>query len=106
MDRRGSLKENGTLHNILNARALNLLQEVPASLLPCSEVDLRDMSSYGSEQNKSIVGGVKRKSPSVKESKAGFLLAIKLQLVFDGAMNNPDEVDIPAEKKHQESLPL
>lgn len=36
----------------------------------------------------------------------GFLLAVKLQLVFDCAVNNPDEVDVPAEKKHQESLSL
>ena len=40
------------------------------------------------------------------ENKVIVLLAIKLQLVFDGAMDNPDEVDIPAEKKHQESFSL
>lgn len=43
---------------------------------------------------------------AVQQRKLGFLLAIKLQLVFDGAMNNPDEANVPAEKKHQESLTL
>lgn len=43
---------------------------------------------------------------TLKEDKNGLLLAIKPQLVFDGAVNNPDEVDVPAEKKYQESLSL
>lgn len=38
--------------------------------------------------------------------KLGVILVIKLQLVFDGAMKNPDEVDIPAEEEDQEPLSL
>lgn len=34
------------------------------------------------------------------------LLVIKLQLVLDGAVNKPDEADVPAKKKHQEPLSL
>lgn len=50
-----------------------------------------------------------RKAQKLKtdnENKVSVLLAIKLQLVFDGAMDNPDEVDVPTEKKHQESFSL
>lgn len=47
-----------------------------------------------------------QKEKTDNENKVSVLLAIKLQLVFDGAMNNPDEADIPTEKKHQESFPL
>lgn len=104
MDRGRSVKEDRILHKILNARALNLLQEVPARLLPCSEVDLRNMSSHGPEEGSSVVNNMKRKF--VKQNKVSVLLAVKLQLVFDGAVNDPDEVDVPAEKEHQESLPL
>lgn len=42
----------------------------------------------------------------VDEDQAGVILVIKLQLVFDGAVKNPDEVDVPAEKKDQEPLSL
>lgn len=42
----------------------------------------------------------------VCKDEAGVLLAIKLQLVFDGAVNKPDEADVPAEKKDQEPLSL
>ena len=55
------MKQDGTLHKILNAQALNLLQEVPASLLPCSEVDLHNMTSHGAENNKLISSNMKRK---------------------------------------------
>lgn len=47
-----------------------------------------------------------QKEKTDNENKVIVLLAIKLQLVFDGAMDNPDEVDVPAEKKHQESFSL
>lgn len=42
----------------------------------------------------------------VTETQVSFILVVKLQLIFDCAVNNPDKIDIPAEKKHQESLPL
>lgn len=100
------MKEDGILHKILNARALDLLLEVPASLLPCSEVDLHNMSRHGPEQSNLAINNMKRKATTVKLNKASILLAIKLQLVFDGSMNNPDEADVPAEKKYQESLSL
>lgn len=45
-------------------------------------------------------------TPFKQIKKLSVLLAIKLQLVFDGAVNNPDEVYVPAEKKYQESLSL
>ena len=54
MDRRRAMKEDRVLHKILNARALNLLQEVPAGLLPRSEVDLHNMSRHGPEQERAI----------------------------------------------------
>ncbi len=63
------------------------------------------MSSHGPEQSNLVVNNMKRKR-AVKQIKISVLLAVKLQLVFDGAVNDPDEVDVPAEKKHQESLPL
>lgn len=40
MDSGRSMKEDCTLHKILNACTLDLLQEVPSGLLPCSVVDL------------------------------------------------------------------
>lgn len=100
------MKKDHILHEILNAQALNLLLEVPTSLLPCSEVDLHNMSSHCSEQSNLVVNNMRRQLTTLKEDNVSILLAIKLQLVFDGAMNNLDEVDIPAEKKYQESLSL
>lgn len=44
------MKEDCILHKVLNARALDLLLEVPTSLLPCSEVDLHNMSSHCPEK--------------------------------------------------------
>lgn len=37
------MQEDGTLHEVLNARAFHLLQKLTVSLLPRSEVDLCDM---------------------------------------------------------------
>ena len=64
------------------------------------------MSRHAPEQSGLEIINMNRKLGSVIENKARLLLAIKLQLVFDGAMNSPNEIDVPAEKKHQESLPL
>lgn len=66
------------------------------------------MSSHGPAQNNLVVNDIKTTlfSLPLKQNKESVLLAIKLQLVFNGAVNNPDEVDVPAEKKHQESLSL
>lgn len=100
------MKEDRILHKILNAQALNLLLELPTSLFPCSEVDLHNMNSHGPEKSTLVVNNTSRKLTTLKGDKVSALLAIKLQLVFDGAMNNPDEVDVPAEKKYQESLSL
>lgn len=52
------MKEDGILHKILNARALNLLHKVPSSLLPCSEVDLHNMCSQCSEQSNLVVNNM------------------------------------------------
>lgn len=64
------------------------------------------MSGHGPEQSSLAVNNMKRKLTNSRRNKMSVLLAIKLQLVFDGAVNYPDEIDIPAEKKHQESLSL
>lgn len=100
------MKKDGVLHKILYAHALNLLQEIPISLLPCSEVDLCDMSGQAPEHNAYQVNYLILNQTSIHEDQAFVLLVTKLQLVFKGAMNSPDEVQTPAEKKHQESLSL
>lgn len=61
------MKEDGILHKILNARALNVLREVPTSLLPCSEVDLHNMSSQCSEQSNLVVNNMTTQVTALKE---------------------------------------
>lgn len=93
-------------HKILNAQALYFLQEIPCGFLPCSEVDLSNVSSYDPGEKKRGVFNMHQKLNRVTETNMSFILVEKLQLVFDCAMNNADKIDIPAEKKHQEPLPL
>lgn len=106
MHRRCSTKEDRILHKILNAWAFNLLQEVAIRLLPCSVVDLHNVSSHGPARNISLVDDTEIRLTTPEPNVAGVLLAIKRQLLFNGAVNNTDEVDVPAEEKHQESLSL
>lgn len=47
VDRRSSVEQDSVLHQVLDAQALNLLQEDSTGLLPCSEVDLCYMISQG-----------------------------------------------------------
>lgn len=51
INRRRSVQKDGVLHQILYAHAFNPLQEIPTGLLPCSEVDLCDMSGQVPEHN-------------------------------------------------------
>lgn len=46
------MEEDSILHKILNANVLNLSLEVLTSLVPCSEVNLHDMCSYGPVKKK------------------------------------------------------
>lgn len=106
MDRRCSTQGNGILHKILNAGILDLLLDLPCRFLPCSEVNLCNMSGHRPEERHLVVNNPQRILTRVHESEAGVILAIKLQLVFDDAMNDPDEVDVPAEQEDQEPLSL
>lgn len=61
------MKEDRILHKILNAQAFNLLLKVPTSLLPCSEVDLHNMSSHCSEQSNLVVNNMRIQLTALKE---------------------------------------
>lgn len=106
VDGRCSTQKNRILHKILNAGTLDLLLDLSCSLLPRSEVNLCNMSGHRPEKRHLVLSNTQRNLMGVHEDEAGVILAIKLQLVFDGAMKNPDEVDVPAEKKDQEALSL
>lgn len=68
MDRGCSMKEDCTLHKILNAYNLNLLHNVPDGLLPCSVVNLSYMSCRCPKENKRVVKNVNKKLNAVQLS--------------------------------------
>lgn len=65
------------------------------------------MGGHGPEERHLVVNNTMHPGRCPRErSCKGLVLAVKLQLVFDGAVNDPDEVDVPAEQKDQEPLSL
>lgn len=60
VDGRHPAQENGVLHEILDAGALDLLLDVSAGLLPGSEVNLRDVSGHGPEKSRSVTTDTRR----------------------------------------------